>query len=207
MCCSATVGTSGVSSGWMSSNEQSALIDLERDMDRRFGGRKESTRIKRRTLPVELEERGAGRAPMSPSASFEMHISGKRGGGSRKQRCQLRAGEHPFKGSRKHMSSDRPPSLGAGSQLGKHREVSRWEPPGPAPPPWPWKDRDHPTEGREELSITAWLPRKTPVSDGATNMKQRAISIRYLGAAAGFMADHSVLSLRAAKHDRHRHGL
>ena len=52
---------------------------------------------------MELEERGARRAPVSPSASSEMHNFGKGGGGSRRRDAHLEQ-EHPFKGSRKHSS-------------------------------------------------------------------------------------------------------
>ena len=93
---------------------------------------------------MELEERGAGRAPVSPSASSEMHIFGKRGGGSGSRDASLEPESIPFKGSRKHMSNDRPPSRvpprpGAGSQLGEHQEVSQWKPLGPTSLPRTWK--------------------------------------------------------------------
>lgn len=92
---------------------------------------------------MELEERGAGRAPVSPSASLEMHIFGKRGGSGSRD-ASLEPESIPFKGSRKHTSNDRPPSRvpprpGAGLQLGKHQEVSRWEPRGSASLPGTWK--------------------------------------------------------------------
>lgn len=52
-----------------------------RDMGGSLGGRKESSKTERKKLlPVELEERAARRAPISPSASSKMHSVGKREG-------------------------------------------------------------------------------------------------------------------------------
>lgn len=48
---------------------------------------------------MELEERGARRAPVSPSASSEMHIFGKGGGGSGRRDAHLEQESIPSKGA------------------------------------------------------------------------------------------------------------
>lgn len=51
-------------------------------MGRRFGGRKESRKVKRRKFFfVELEEKGVGRVFINLFVFFEMYIFGKRGEG------------------------------------------------------------------------------------------------------------------------------
>lgn len=113
---------------------------------------------------MELEERGARRAPVSPSASSEMHNFGKGGGGSRRRDALLEQ-EHPFKGSRKHSSNNSlrspvPTRLGAGSQLGNHQEVSQWETNLPKLVPWGHGRIETINQtGREDLHIMAWLPK------------------------------------------------
>lgn len=95
-------------------------------MDRRFGGRKESRKTKRRQLPVELEERGARRAPVSPSASSEMHIFGKGGGGSGRRDAHLEQESIPSKGAESTQattaySPQYPHGWGLGPNLGTIR--------------------------------------------------------------------------------------
>jgi hypothetical protein len=117
---------------------------------------------------MELEERETRRAPVSPSASSEMHIFGKGGGGSGRREQEsipLTAEEHPFKGGRKHSSNNSlfslvPTCPGAGSQLETHREVSQWESHLPQLVPWGHgKIGTINQTGREHLHIMAWLPK------------------------------------------------
>lgn len=117
---------------------------------------------------MELEERGARRPPVSPSASSEMHIFGKGGGGSGRREQEsipLRAEEHTFKAGRKHSSNNSllspvPTWPGVGSQLGNHQEVSQWESHLPQLVPWGHgKIETINQTGREDLHIMAWLPK------------------------------------------------
>lgn len=74
----------------------------------KLGGRKGSRKTKRKKPPpVELEERGAGRTPISPSASFKMYSFGKREG-SVSRDANLELESILFQGCRKHMGKNRP---------------------------------------------------------------------------------------------------
>lgn len=164
-------GARSVSSGRMSPNEQGAITDLEGTWEK-LGGRKGSRKTKRKKPPpAELEDRGAGRTPISPSASFKMYSFGK-SGGSVSRDANLELESILFKEYRKHMGKNRPlfqvptwaggwwggPDLSLGYLRGQRVETT-W--PSFPPPPRDMEKLKAITQiGRSSHpSLVAWLPK------------------------------------------------